>query len=220
MAEAHHWWHEMAYYYHEPEPFRYRLGAFVVAARGVTYMLQTEKSKFTDFGWYDEWVLRAKNDTFLRWLNDARTTFIHRQALEPKSYLKMRCIDNPRKSHFVDEDEEEGPDIYNVSPFKCTHYYIGTGWRTDHAHEFTRHWEMDGLDCEVLEACATIHDRLDEVVGEAHDRLGAHVNSYRTSPEGHSLPCMDDTTKHRVICTTVKDGKEIWEYEPPGLHQH
>jgi len=115
----------MAYYYHEPEPFRYRLGAFVVAAHSVTYMLQTEKSKFDDFGWYDEWVLRAKSDKFLRWLNDARTTFIHRQALEPKSYLKMRCVDNPRERHFTDEDDEEGSGIYNVSPFACTHYYIG-----------------------------------------------------------------------------------------------
>jgi hypothetical protein len=220
LSEAHHWWHEMAHYYHEPEPFRYRLGAFVVAARSVTYMLQKESSKFEDFGWYDEWVLRAKDDKFLRWLNDVRTDFIHRQALEPKSYLKMRCIDNPRERHFDDDEDEEGSNLYNVSPFACTHYYIGIGWRTDHAHEFTRHWEMEGLACEVLEACATVYDRLDEVVTEAHKRLGADHQSFRKSPAGHSMPCMDDTTKFRVICTTVKDGKEVWEYEPPGLHEH
>jgi len=79
---------------------------------------------------------------------------------------------------------------------------------------------MDGLACEVLEACATIHDRLDEIVNEAHKRLGADVQSYKQTPSGHSMPCMDDTTKFRVICTTVKGGKEIWEYEPPGLHEH
>ena len=220
LREAHHWWHEMAHYYHEPELFRYRLGAYVVAARGVTYMLQKESSKIDDFRWYDEWVLRAKSDKFLLWLNDARTNFIHRQALEPKSYLKMRCIDNPRERHFLDEEDEEGSNIYKVNPFACTHYYIGKGPLTDHAHEFTRHWEMDGLACEVLESCATIHDRLDEVVTEAHERLGANVQSYRGSPSGHSMPCMDDTTKFRVICTTVKDGKEVWEYEPPGLHEH
>jgi len=123
----------MAHWYHEPEPFRYRLGAFVVAARSVTYMLQKEGSKLGDFGWYDEWVARAKTDRFLRWLNDTRTDFIHRQALEPKSYLRMRCIDNPRERHFMDDEDEEGSDIYNVSPFACTHYYIGIGWRTDHA---------------------------------------------------------------------------------------
>jgi hypothetical protein len=210
----------MAHYYHEPEPFRYRLGAFVVAARSVTYMLQKESSKFDDFGWYDEWVSRAKKDKFLLWLNGTRTDFVHRQALEPKSYLKMRCIDNPRERHFDDEDGEEGSDIYNVSPFACTHYYIGVGWRTDHAHEFTRHWEMEGLASELLEACATIYDRLDEIVSEAHEKLAAHVESYQKSSSGHSLPCMDDTAKFRVIFTTVKDGKEIWEYEPRGVHEH
>jgi hypothetical protein len=221
LAERHHWWHEMAYYYHEPEPFRYRLGAFLQAARNVTFMLQKEKEVFADFGWYSEWVLKVKKDEVLRWLNDARTDFVHRQALQPKSYLRMRCIDNPRDRHFFDEeDDEERSDIYNVSPFACTHYYIGIGWRTNHAHEFTRHWELEGLSCELLEACALIHDRLDALVSEAQAKLGAGVQSYKTSPSGHALPCMDDTTKHRVILTTLRDGKEIWEYEPPGLHKH
>ena len=209
----------MAQYYHEPEPFRYRLGAFVVAARSVTYMLQKESSAFNDFGWYEEWVLRTKNDEYLRWLNSTRTDFIHRQALVPKSYLQMCCINNPRERHFFDEDEE-GSNLYNVSPFACTHYYIGTGPRTDHSHEFTRHWEMMGLAGEILEGCATVHDRLDEVVTDAHQRLGAQVEVYRESPSGHSMPCMDDTAKFRVIRTTVKKGKEVWKYKPPFPHEH
>lgn len=45
LFEIHHWWHEMARWYHEPEPFRYRLGAFIQAARNVTFMLQTEKKR-------------------------------------------------------------------------------------------------------------------------------------------------------------------------------
>ena len=40
LREVHHWWHEMARYYHEPEPFRYAFGAFVQAARNVTFVLQ------------------------------------------------------------------------------------------------------------------------------------------------------------------------------------
>ena len=37
LNETHHWWHEMANYYHEPEPFRYSFGAWIQAARSVTY---------------------------------------------------------------------------------------------------------------------------------------------------------------------------------------
>jgi hypothetical protein len=49
--ETHYWWHEMARTYHEPEPFRYSIGAFVQAARSVTFMLQKEKRIFEDFSW-------------------------------------------------------------------------------------------------------------------------------------------------------------------------
>src|SRR6266566_5449935 len=68
LHECHHWWHEMARNYHEPEPFRYSLGAFLQAARSVTFMLQKEQGAFSDFSWYQQWQERAKNDELLQWL--------------------------------------------------------------------------------------------------------------------------------------------------------
>jgi len=106
LHEVHHWWHEMAHYYHEPEPFRYRLGAFVQAARSVTYMLQKEKGAFDNFDWYAAWATKAKQDAVLSWVNDARTSFVHRQALEPNSWMELRCIGNPRQQAEEDNDED------------------------------------------------------------------------------------------------------------------
>jgi hypothetical protein len=183
-------------------------------------MLQKEQGAFPDFEWYREWAEKAKQDPLLRWLNEVRTIFVHQKALEPKSWMRMVCIDNPRQRHSFDDDEEEDGSLsFWVSPFACTHYYISQGWRTDHAHEFTRHWEIEGVGSELLEACATIYDRLDDLVSEAHRRVGAEIKSYRTKESNRALPCMADTVKHRVIRTSVRDGKEIWEDEPPGLHQ-
>lgn len=211
----------MARNYHEPDPFRYALGAFIQAARNVTWMLQKEKSAFTDFAWYREWSEKAREDPLLRWLHDTRNDFVKSQALEPKSWMTMRCIDNPRQGHFDEYgDEEDGSLTYKVSPFACTHYYIGTGWRTDHVHEFTRQWEMEGLSTELLEACAGIYDRLDDLVVDDHRRLGAQMPSHRTEHSKRALPCMEETTKHRVIRTIVRDGQEIWEYEPQEDHEH
>src|SRR5579864_9479497 len=69
LAEVHHWWHEMAELYHEPDPFRYRLGAFAQAARSVTLMLQTEKAIFENFDFYEkDWVAKASADPVMRWL--------------------------------------------------------------------------------------------------------------------------------------------------------
>lgn len=170
LHEVHHWWHEMAHCYHEPEPFRYRIGAFVQAARSVTYMLQKEKGAFDDFDWYVAWVEKAKHDAVLSWINDARTNFVHRQALEPNSWMELRCIGNPRQRP-EEENEEDGyghPLRFKVNPFVCTHEHIGRPWPTDHCHEYERHWEIEGLPGrELLDACADVYDRLDGLVSEA-----------------------------------------------------
>lgn len=213
----------MAHYYHEPEPFRYRLGAFIQAARNVTFMLQNEKAAFDDFTWYDGWREIAKRDAVISWLNSTRRDVVHRRALEPNSWLEMRCIGNPK--HQPNEDNEDGdehPDRYRANPFVCTHYYIMSGpWGEDHCHEFERHWEMEGLQGrEILETCADAYDRLDDLVIDAHGRLNANVTSFRRAGSRRSLPCMEDTLKHRIVRTTMKDGREIWQDEPPGLHGH
>jgi hypothetical protein len=218
LFEAHHWWHEMARNYHEPDPFRYALGAFIQAARSVTFMLQKERGAFPDFAWYEEWAANAKADPLLRWLHDIRTNLVHRQALEPKSWMRMRCIDNPRQNQFIDEEEGEDSDgslAFDISPFECTHYHIAQGWRTDHAHEFTRHWELEGVSGELLEVSADIFARLNDLVHDAHRRLGAETHNPLGRPS-----CTQDTTQYRVIRTSIRDGKEIWDYEPPGLHDH
>src|SRR5712692_345109 len=83
LMEVHHWWHEMARAYHEPNPFRWALGTLIQAARGVTLMLQKEQAAFPDFMWYDEWVAKAKEDPLLLWIKETRTDVVHRKALEP-----------------------------------------------------------------------------------------------------------------------------------------
>jgi len=205
----------MARYYHEPEPFRYDLGAFIQAARNVTFMLQKEQAAFKDFKWYQEWAERAKKDSVLRWLGDARTDLVHRQALEPHSWLEVRCVGNPRQTEDSDNDHFGG----KVSPFECTHYYMNRGPSTDHGHEFTRFWGIEALPGrELLEVCADVYDRLDELVRDAHQRLGAGMVSHQREGSNRTLPCMEDITKHRVAHTVVRDGREVWEGEPPRLH--
>jgi hypothetical protein len=215
LFEIHHWWHELARWYHEPEPFRYRLGAFIQAARSVTFMLQSEKDVFKSFDWYDKWVLSAKDDPILKWLNSARTDFVHRGALEPDSWLELRCLDNPKNHHGSDEE----PFKMVANPFFCTHFYM-RGPETDHGHEFERHWSVDGLKgAEILSVCADIYDRLDDIVVEAHKQTGRNMEGFAKPGARHRLPCMEDTTRFRVIQSKVVNGHEVWIDEPSGLHQ-
>ena len=218
LHETHHWWHEMARNYHEPEPFRYSLRAFVQAGRSVTFMLQKEKHQFSDFIWYQKWSEEAKKDFALSWLESARTHAVHREALIPGSTLELRCLGNPRQPH---GDDDEDPTCYVASPFQCTHYYIHTGPFTDHAHEFERRWSMEGLkNRELLEVCADCYDRLDDLVQFGHQQLGASMPSYQRDGSSRRLPCMEDTTPHRIARTVMKEGQEVWVNEPPALHNH
>jgi hypothetical protein len=223
LFELHYWWHEMARTYHEPNPFRYSVGAFVQAARNVTFVLQKEKTAFKDFTWYNwykKWVAWAKNDSLLSWLNEQRTALVHKQALETNSWLEMACVGNPRNSH-GHEDEGEDPFRIRVSPFQCTHYYMSLAPPEDHGHEFIRFWGINDLkERELLEACAEIYDRLDELVSEAHRHAGAEIQRQRRKKSAHALPCMDNALQHRVARTEVRDGREVWQGEPPGLHRH
>jgi len=218
LAEVHYWWHEMAELYHEPNPFRYRLGAFAQAARSVTLMLQNEKTVFENFDFYEKvWVPGATADPVMQWLKNTRNSGFHQSALAPSSWLQMECFRNPRKSL---SDEEDSP-IGTRDPFQCTHYYMNMGPTTDHGHNFTRQWSMDGLGGrELLEVCAYIYDRLDELVTEAHEHLGAHLASYTRPGSARRLPCMEDIDQYRVVKTRIRRGKEVWVNKPRRPHQH
>lgn len=218
LAEVHYWWHEMAEWYHEPDPFRYRLGAFAQAARSVSLMLQTEKAKFTDFAWYEvNWVPRLKADPVMAWLNSTRTNFFHRESLELSSSLEMECYRNPRRSPW----DEDGNPVFEVDMFQCTHQLIGQGPTTDHGHNFTRLWSMEGLGGrELLDVCAYIHDGLDELVAEAHDRLGASTISHARPGSKRRLPCMENIDQYRIVKTRIRKGKEVWINKPRKPHAH
>ncbi len=218
LAEVHHWWHEMAEWYHEPDPFRYRLGAFAQAARSTTLMLQTEKAVFENFDFYEkDWLAKATADPIMKWLDKTRTSGFHKSALAPSSWLQMECFRNPRKSPW-DEEDELGP-IGTEDPFQCTHFYMNRGPATDHGHNFTRQWSMEGLDGrEILEVCAYIYDRLDEVVTEAHVLLGASVVSYARPGSPRRLPCMENIDKYRIVKTRIRRGKEVWVNKPRRPH--
>src|SRR5207244_2059073 len=150
---------------------------------------QKEQGAFWDLAWYQQWQERAKNDELLQWLKDTRTDLVHRQALEPESWMEMRCVGNPRLP--LGYNEEEGPFIFRVNPFVCTHQHIRPelSWAEDHGHEYTRHWGIATLPGrELLAATADIYDRLDALVREAHEQLGIQMTSFRNPESPRALP--------------------------------
>jgi hypothetical protein len=228
VRECHYWWHEMARNYHEPNEFRWSLGAFLQAARSVTFMLQTEKGSFRDFDWYTDWQTKARQQPLLRWVNDTRVQVVHQAVLAANSWARFTCLfkrSDPRRRDPDDwDDSPGGPLEVILNPFVCTHQYLTMGFAEDHPHEYIRHWEIDSLkDRELLDACASIIDLLIDLSSEAHARAGAEAWMERgglalRESGDHVFPCMNNTVKHRTARTAVKNGVEVWKNAPAGLH--
>lgn len=230
LNECHYWWHELGRNYHEPEPFRYTLGSFLQAARGVTFMLQSEKRLFEDFSWYEKWTNAAAKEPLLVWVRDRRTHVVHKSALELSSWMELHCV--YPKGHPL-RDPDENVDAYVMNPFLCTHYYmhdsdefIARTGGEDHSHKIVRHWEVDDLPGqELLEATGKIYGLFSNLVDEAHHQLGASLRpaSRQGKPvedrEDGRLPCMLKPDKHRVARIKRRKGRAVWVDEPPGLHR-
>ena len=181
-------------------------------------MLQKEPSAYKEFTWYLEWRKQAKADPLLKWLHDTRTNFVHCESLEPHSWLEMRCL----KEDMPPQDENDESSSFSVSPFQCTHYYMEHGPETDHPHElFERLWGIDSLPGrELLEACAEIYDRMDDLVHEAHRKLGMQMPSHRHEGSKRALPCMEEILKYRIARTSIINDREIWDGQTPDIHNH
>jgi hypothetical protein len=229
LNECHYWWHQMARNYHEPNQFRWLLGAFIQAARSMTFMLQAEKEAFQDFRWYAEWQSKAQADPLLRWVNDTRVQVVHQSALATNSWARFTCLfkkGDPRaRAGDPDwDDDYSGPIDIILNPFLCTHYYIMNGLAEDHPHEYLRYWEIDSLPRrELLDACASVFDLLEELYSKAHAEAGAetYIESkiHASAKSGsHVYSCMNDTLRHRRVRTRLKNGIEVWKNEPAGLH--
>lgn len=219
--EAHYWWHEMARNYHEPDPFRYSLGAFIQAARSVTFMLQSEKAAFADFEWYDMWRQEAKASPELSWITEARTDVVHRSALLPGSWIDFRCIRDPGDPLYGNGEANEMQ--FHANPFICTHVIFGASDRVissedeNHDHELERHWEIDRFpEIELLDLSATVYAQVSRVHNLAHSKVGGDLA--KTGYEGDTPPCMHDTTEWRIARFERRKGKIVWKNEPKGLH--
>ena len=219
--ECHYWWHEIARNYHEPDPLRYSLGAFIQASRNVTFMLQSEKRIFKDFDWYETtWRDHSKGTPALGWIEEHRTEVVHRSVLVPGSWFDFRCLrdaDDPLR------DEDEDATAYPMTSFECTHaLFLASAAAVDaiegenHDHEIERHWEVDAFPrVELLELCAQIYGELQLLNITAHEKAGSSIAS---NYEGGRPPCMMDTLEHRVARFERQHGTDIWINEPPGLH--
>src|SRR4051794_9163668 len=82
LAEALFFLHQMALAYHDPDPFRWNLNAFLQSLRSVTFFLQKALAHTPGFGeWYGKRQDEMRGDVLLRAFVDGRTIVVHQRNL-------------------------------------------------------------------------------------------------------------------------------------------
>lgn len=77
-------------HYHDPYAFRYELNAFIQALRNITFMLQSEPARPTNFAaWYADEQAALRADPTMRNFVDARNLIVKQSSLAARSKAEL-----------------------------------------------------------------------------------------------------------------------------------
>ena len=87
----------MIHEFHEPDPFRWNLNAFLQALRSVTLMIQSELKGQDGFeAWWGDWRKRLKSDPLLVKFVEGRNVVVHKGQLNRRSQVKAALFAHRR----------------------------------------------------------------------------------------------------------------------------
>lgn len=215
ILEAHRLWHQAFGCYFDPEGFRTNINATIQALRNVTFALQNEKHKISDFGtWYAEWQTRLKVDPMMHWLCDARTEIVHKKDLEMHSSatVTIRCYETVLKATVTIPVFLSGK---NILEFLVQENIIDESLKNLDAFAVVeRRWVVNDFpDYDILYILAYGIGQLSMMVQEAHVRSGVNMDSCSVVDSIHQIvlndsnipSCMDFTKEAMHETIGLKD---------------
>jgi hypothetical protein len=223
LEQAHQLWHDAESRYFDPETFPTYLNSCIQALRSVSWVLQKHKNAFADFDtWYGmkdkdgEWQARMRADAVMVWLVQARNRIEKQGDLEGKSTALISFVDSYLEAPQLElqlpvtySSEQMGRElIKRLGPLKPE--------AKDASIVIERRWVEDELpDYEILDALSHAYGVLNELVADAHRKLGLPEMMVFSATEGITpripfhggrLPCMVATDEPRSTTLTLSDG--------------
>lgn len=218
LRDAHLLWHQALAYYHDAERFRVNLNATIEALRNVTFALQNDKSKFSDFdAWYAPWQARLKADQKAKWLQDARVKVVHQGDLESYSYAEVRLV--TYGEHIISKLEIpiqtpasvvlQNPSVLGV----FNDLQAKSIDPSDAALYIERRWSTHDLDGEeILSALAHVYGLLADLVLDGHIHLGSLDCISAEIPHEDFPSSYDRTGKLRCMTAGAETRTEILRF--------
>lgn len=205
LLEIHRLWHQCITDYFDPEGFRTNLNATIQAIRNLTFALQAESKASEGFNeWYLVWQDKMKNDSIMKWLNDARVSIVHQRDLETKSLARVRI-------HAYYDLAEFELEVYPfLRPESIVKYAkeklvekranIPANQISDCVAVVERKWVANDLpDWELLNVIKYAYYFLYDLVRDAHVMQGADLLGCSIQDNLHAQSC-DEISTGRLLC--------------------
>lgn len=190
FEEAHYFISQMVHTYHEPEPLRWNLNAFVQALRSVTFVMQKEsKNLGIKEDWYQKERESMKADRLLKAFDDGRDVVVHKGMLEQSSTATVGVFRGRMLKLAISMPVPR--DI--PSKFLLKRVKLGMGLLLDAEHSevgeqfgVRREWFVNALsDEEVVSACDKAWSRIGKVFSSAHEQVSRVFDG--PSEHGHDI---------------------------------
>ena len=221
LEDLHRQWHAAADAYFDPEAFRVAIQTAIQTSRTVSFILQSNKRVFPDFdAWYGPWQQKFKDDPLMRWMVEARNKIEKQGDLEARSVVRAEIV----ASYLNDEVKRvEVPAALWDAPLQLVKNIpqndLGEHIRKQGIVRIQRRWVENSLpDCELLDAVATTHGRLSQLLSNAHKTLGLREPETTNTETGQvygdelregRLPCMIGHSDLRTLDVWLADGRPV-----------
>ncbi|MGH7959875.1 MAG: hypothetical protein ACREH8_23065 [Opitutaceae bacterium] len=176
LADALRLWNAAREAYFDPDLFRTNAQSAIQALRSVTWILQKEKAKLSNFDtWYGARQTAMKANPVLRWLVDARNRIEKQGDLETQSTVRTTIYSGWLDSKVV--DTKLPPSYTSATLAKTLGKNLGKrGYEDGTVIRIERRWVDSELpDFEILDALVRAYEFLQILVFEAHGLLSAPV---------------------------------------------
>lgn len=176
LREAHYFLHRLETTYHNPDPFRYYLHAFVQAFESTTELLRSETQ---NDGRYKEFRSSLKEFTrrdVVQKLINARNVVAHRESLVPDSSVTVGWFKYGRPKLCIKTDINPlMPSLGILMSFRNSEPFVipVRVWDGEEVG-IVRVWRLKAItDGELLEFCCKRFHELAEKLSDAHHAVGA-----------------------------------------------
>lgn len=176
LLEAHYFLHRLEKTYHNPDPFRFYLHAFIQAFRSTIELLASETQNDSRFGEFRKALKEFRQRDEVQKLLAARDAIAHRESLVPDSLVTVGWFKYGRPKLAIKTGINPlTPSLQILNSFRNAEPFVipVRVWEGEEVG-LVRVWRMKSTtDGELLEFCYQRFQELAEMLSASHSAVGA-----------------------------------------------